>query len=515
MAEVLAIGNCRVSSDEQLKNNSLPRQRQLVEDMAKDLNVKLVRVWSGCVSAKVWTNINRKDLNEMLAECKKNRRIKYTIFDEPDRFIRAMMETGWFFVEFRKLGVEIKFATKPELNTNSAANTLMLLLEVFKAEGSNEERQHKSITGLTKALQDGRYPFQPKPGYIKGQIAGIHVINPKYGYIINDILHKVVEQLISPPEAVQEFNNSEYVTSGHHCPYKLDKFRLILTDPYYAGIVEMNKQVVYRNENGLHEPMITIKQHEKLLEIVNNHRKCQSGARKGGNPKYPMNTVTICEDCHGKFVGFDHTNGVTETIYERYRCRGRGCGKYLTRDEMHGQGKEVLNNMLLSDPMKKRLTEKLVKMWNRQEENATVEKANISREIIATEKDLNDKADAITDPSNAPIKERLLGMVEIGEKRAKDLRNKLDKIDKIKSDDKQRFLEFALSFINNLGTNFFGDLTQAQREMCKQILFPAGFCVSADKIVYTPEISPIYRLAGNKKDLSTAEKSLLVRVKRL
>ena len=55
----------------------------------------------------------------------------------------------------------------------------------------------------------------------------------------------------------------------------------------------------------------------------------------------------------------------------------------------------------------------------------------------------------------------------------------------------------------------------AQRKVCKQILFPAGFCVSSDKKVYTPEISPIYRLARNKKDLPSAEKSLLVRVKRL
>lgn len=513
MASIQAIGNCRVSSEEQLKNNSLPRQMQLVEDMAKNLNVELVRVWSGCVSAKVWTNIDRDDLNEMLAECKKNRRIKYAIFDEPDRFVRAMMETGWFFVEFRKLGVEVKFAAKPDLNTDNATNTLLLLLEMFKAEGSNEERQHKSIAGLTKAIEEGRYPFHPKIGYAEGCKAGVHIIDPQHGCIIKDILYRVAERLISPSEAVKEFNDSEFVKSGKHCPYKLDKFRLILTDPYYAGIVEMSKQVNKRNENGLHEAMITITQHQRLLEIVNNKHKCQKGARKGGNPKYVMNRVTVCEECAGKYVGFDHTNGKTNKVYERYRCRG--CGKYMHMEYMHNQGREELNKMLLPEHIMKRLKNILGAMWDRQEQSASIEKANISREIKNIEKDLNDKAVSITDPSNALIKDRLLSMVETGESHIKKLRERLETIDQIRSNEKQGFLAFALKFIGNLGDSFFDNLTLAQREMCKQILFSAGFCVSPAGKVYTPEISPIYRLANNKKDLSNLEKSLMVRVKRL
>ena len=42
------------------------------------------------------------------------------------------------------------------------------------------------------------------------------------------------------------------------------------------------------------------------------------------------------------------------------------------------------------------------------------------------------------------------------------------------------------------------------------MLFPAGFWVDADKKVYTPEISILYRLASNKKDLPDTEKSSMV-----
>ena len=50
---------------------------------------------------------------------------------------------------------------------------------------------------------------------------------------------------------------------------------------------------------------------------------------------------------------------------------------------------------------------------------------------------------------------------------------------------------------------------------CKQLLIPAGFWVDENENGYTPEISVLYRLATNKKDLSELEKSFMVRVRRL
>ena len=89
-----AIALCRVSSDEQLKNNSLARQNEAVMRMAKKLNVTIPRnyVWSGSVSSKRGKNMKRKDLNEIYEVCKKDRLVKYVIVDEPDRFMRSIEE---------------------------------------------------------------------------------------------------------------------------------------------------------------------------------------------------------------------------------------------------------------------------------------------------------------------------------------------------------------------------------------------------------------------------------------
>lgn len=66
----------------------------------------------------------------------------------------------------------------------------------------------------------------------------------------------------------------------------------------------------------------------------------------------------------------------------------------------------------------------------------------------------------------------------------------------------------------SLATHFF-ELSREKQLVCKQLVFPAGFWVDENKKVYTPEISELYRLASNKKDLPETEKSLMVRVRRL
>lgn len=62
----------------------------------------------------------------------------------------------------------------------------------------------------------------------------------------------------------------------------MDKFRKIATDPFYAGITEISKQVKVRNEEALHEPLITQGQHKELLKMFADKKKNQTGPRKNG-----------------------------------------------------------------------------------------------------------------------------------------------------------------------------------------------------------------------------------------
>lgn len=337
----LAIANCRVSSLEQLLNNSLPRQHDSVFAAAEKLGAEIYHVWSGSVSSKAGTNVTRKDLKEMLEMCKQNKNIKYAIFDEYDRYMRSINEGPYFEVLFQLHGVKVWYASESDaFNGDDAMAKFMRVMSAFKAEGSNEERQRKSISGQSTALKEGRYPFHPKPGYMRGAKAAVPELHPVRGPALRNVLVRIAEHIVTPSKGLIELNNSDYTLE--RAPIKMDKFRKIATDPFNAGITEINKQVKVRNEEAKHQPLITLEQLHELERIFGMKKKNQLGPRKNGNPKFPLNTITAHDTClelknKGKFVGFDHGNGKNPNlVYEKYRCRS--CGLYLTREELHKKG---------------------------------------------------------------------------------------------------------------------------------------------------------------------------------
>ncbi|HSE29430.1 MAG TPA: recombinase family protein [Candidatus Saccharimonadales bacterium] len=514
--KVFAIANCRVSSIEQLLNNSLPRQESSVYAAAKELGVEIIKVWSGSVSSKKGSNVDRKDLEEMLNLCKKDKRIKFVIIDELDRFMRSILEIGYFLVLFKQQGVEVVFASQPNLKTDTAANTLLLMLEAYKAEGSNEERIHKSISGQTTALKDGRYPFHPKAGYMRGTNKGVPDVHPVRGIALREVFVRMAEHVVTPTEGLIELNKSDYTLE--RSPLKMDKFRKIATDPFYAGIVEINKQVKVRNENGEHEPLITFEQHEELLRIFDAKKKTQTGPRKNGNPKFPLNRITLHDTClelknKGKFVGYDHGNGKNPNlIYEKYRCRS--CGFYLTRAELHPKVAQLFKDNPINEDGAKDFIEALDVVWKKKEAQARQDSVRIGQKIKALSDDIDNRAIAAIDPSNIKIKPEILANIEKMKTQVEELKEELHSLEQKMDTDKDKFLKFAFNFASNMGDNFM-TITEENREKCKQIIFPAGFYMDADKNVYTPKISPLITLATTKKDTEVSKNVQMVRVTRL
>ncbi|HVI69261.1 MAG TPA: recombinase family protein [Magnetospirillaceae bacterium] len=510
----LAIATCRVSSVEQLENNSLNRQRAAVLKAAEDLGVKIPDDgwWVGSVSSKRGTNVDRKDLKEMLDRCKKDKGIKYLIVDEPDRFMRSINEAAYFEVSFERLGVKVWYASNPELNKGDLAAKLLKFTKYISAEGSNEERQTKSIAGQTKALAEGRYPFVPKPGYKRGYERGIHEIDTIRGPILKLYLEKIAAGLITPSQALVELNKTDFVKS--RSLYKMDKFRTILTDPYYAGIVEINKQVSLRNEHGLHEPLITKEQHLTLLKVMDAKKKNQGGPRKNGNPEYPMSNLISCDDCvnmrYGRLVGFTHSNGKNKALtYQKYRCRS--CGSYVTREKLHTKVENIFKNTPITSYGRKALLEALDIVWKQHEGDVRQEMIRITHKVNVLKTSIAQQVEAATDAANVSIREDILALIAKKKNEVSELEEKLDNLQNTADDDKERFLQFAWDFINNMGSKFLA-VSKENQIRCKNLIFPAGFNIDKNKIVYTPQVSILYSLIPNKKDLSKSEKSLLVRV---
>lgn len=508
--QIYSIALCRVSTSEQRLNNSLPRQERNVLIASEQLNAPIIKFWSGSVSSKSGTNVDRKDLKEMEEFCKKNKDVKYLIVDEPDRFMRSISEGFYFEVLFKQLGVKVWFASDPMLNTDDLHAKMLKFSKYFPAESSNVERIQKSINGQVDALRQGRYPFSPKPGYRKGKESGVQEIDEIKGPILRGVLLSIARHVTTPTTALRTFNHSEFM-SGRSV-YKMDKFRKIITDPFYAGILHIDKQVKYHNENGLHQPLITRQQHFEIVDLMNNKKKKQSGPRKGGNPKYPLNNLVSCDKCinanNGRIVGFDHGNGKNNSrVWEKYRCRS--CGIYVKREDLHIMLSEILDRYAYDSASSERLIKALAAVWKKNEGLRERDIERIERSIASLQQAISQQIEAITLPSNEPIRHELFDAISKKKNSISVSKNELASLSASADSDKQEFLSFAVNFIQDFGSIFL-NTTPENRVRCKQLLFPAGLRLNANKKLYTPQISPIITLMASKKDAVASNNSLMV-----
>ncbi len=500
-----AIVNCRVSTPEQLQNNSLNRQLDSIQKAAIKLGVKIAPngIWSGSVSSKAGTNILRRDLAEMVEYCKKHNSIKYLIVDEYDRFMRSVNEGAYFEVVFQQLGVKVWYAAESDaFNGDDAMAKFMRSMSGYKAEGSNEERQRKSVNGHRKALNEGRYTFPPKPGYMKSTEPGVHVPHPEQFKPMQQALKEVASRLYSPSEALKRLNMSVY--TKNKAPMKIDRFKHWLADPYYYGVVKIEKQINAENPIGKHKPMLTKLEFDNIQAILEANPTRQI-VKKKYNPEFPLNALLTHACCPGStFTGFVKNNGHGGK-YPKYRCSI--CKKEFHRDDINAAISEILSRYRINNKYKNRFISALKVVWNSKKQDNINQLRQISRDI----RELEDKKSKL-----------ILKLADVDDSISKDIEaeitniklqitSSLDRKGKLADyrKDLVRFTEYAFSYIENLSVKFWVNSFE-RRQRCQLLLFKGRIQYQTNKKVGTTNIPLIYRLATTKKDPENESESLLV-----
>lgn len=115
----------------------------------------------------------------------------------------------------------------------------------------------------------------------------------------------------------------------------------------------------------------------------------------------------------------------------------------------------------------------------------------------------------ILDTKSQKLKEGFTKRYELVEEEIKKKESLIESTTKSLELGRSDFLKFALEYIDNMGTHFF-ELPLEEVGVCKNILFPGGFWMGPDKIIYTPGISPLYRERAIKNGPSNSENALVV-----
>jgi hypothetical protein len=506
-----SIALCRVSTvKQQVIGTSLEAQEKRVYDAAQFLGADIEKFWSLSVSSRKGKNFKRRDLHEMLAYAKQFKRVQYIIVDEVDRFMRGIDEFYYWKLRFREeAGAKLIYAAKPGLTArDDIYSAFEEMIDVFKAEASNQERITKTTEKMQARIMAGYYPGQPKQGYQRTLQPGLHEPKQPEWDMLKLALNEVTSQQYLLHEALQRLNSKGYRTNTGR-QLQMDKFKTILIDPYYAGIVQ--KANWPSNKHGLHKAMITVEQHETLKQVVAGKKKVP---HKQFNKKYLLSNVMDCTECLGdetarfpKLVGYDHHNGKQgerRKYYEKYRCRT--CGKERTRKQVHDGLSDILAPLRLAREEQVELIDALRIVWKQDHQD--------NAHYIQT---LQTRSDELTDSKNSLVLAMATGKISEPdgnaalEKIKSDISDATDNIETAQNveHDFVEFVQFTLGFIDEL-QNEWWELDQQHLRWCKQLLFPDGFSVSRAGKVYTPTISEFYRVATMKKDSEEPSFSELV-----
>jgi DNA invertase Pin-like site-specific DNA recombinase len=495
-----AITLCRVSTPGQKRDGNLDPQIERVNKAADFLDADIVKRWEIAASSRKGKNIKRKDLLEMQEFCRHNKRVKYLIVDEVDRFMRSIDEYYYWKVKFKNIGIQLVHANKPGVDPDDQSAVFDELIDVYKAEQSNNERITKTPEKQMSKMRSGYYPFPPLPGYKKSNIKSLHDIDPSRFYLLQSAFKSVANGLATPNEALRRMNKEGYVTTGGN-PFDMEQFKRVAVKPYYAGIIQVSDWPV-ASEHGLHNHMITKLEHENLKVIISGKGKKFAVNKK--NPNYPMNE-TQCYDCYQaairqyKLTGYRNHNGKNKEqgsrhYYERYRCRG--CKTYFTKQELHDKVSVKLDNTVLDD--REQLIKELKNLWRSRVSTNQQKVVGLKAREYQIEQSQSKMAVEMASTDNETVKRAMVTAIESKEQEKLALQADIKTFSDVDTE-LEEFIAYSINYTEELKAKYWS-LDWDRRKRCELLLFPDGFFVTRQKKVYTPRVSAIYRDKTMKKE---------------
>ncbi|MDQ5963145.1 MAG: site-specific recombinase [Patescibacteria group bacterium] len=500
-----AIALRRISDRKQDDGHSLIAQKESTERTAEQLGLLLVKTWDEIRSSKRGKNFKRRDMEQMLKFCKQNRDVKYLLIDFVNRLMREVEILIYYKVLFNQMGVELYFCdpTQQHLNGGDQYSKLMLLLEAYKAETDNDSRAETTIARMKARYNAGYYISHPHQGYMKSDIAGLHVKDPERFGLLQKSGYLIIYEQYTPEQAVRWLSDHGYRTRGGK-KMDVNHYIELIQDRYFCGIIDIKKEGPLsdiKNVKGLHEPMFSVHEHEKLVAIIT---KRNPRIRQKHNPEYPVANLIRHLECkheelHSKFSGFAKDrgirNGKKRPKCPTYRCRT--CRREFSRQRLH-DGIETHMNSLEFLPDSATFKRALIKVWRNQRGSVIqrisileANKARIETDIIKT------AADYAKEPEGA-AKNALRLLLEDYEAKLENIKNDITTTQNVDMESED-FVKFAMNFTEELKEKWWS-ISFDERQGGEQILFNGEFYVDNSAKVHTPKLSTIYTLGTNKND---------------
>lgn len=491
-----AVVYTRVSTDEQAKNGlSLQGQKESALKYCADIGAEVENFFSDeGESAKT---ANRPKLLEALEYCKKNfKSVDYFVVWKFDRLARNTEDHLIIRATLKKFGIKICSVTE-HLEDDPTGRLMETILAGY-AQFDNEVRGERSSAGVKRRIEEGGWPHMAPLGYTNFTDS-LRRPTLKANETAPMIKSYLLEYL-KGGRNLREMNQYAWELgirskSGKRLSYQ--QSINILRNPIYAGLVL--SKMLSSPIQGLHEGLITLEQHEAIIEKLDGKKNGKSGAIFLAD--WPLrNGFLKCADCSNSLTGSAPRGRKKHyPMYSCTTCRARSVGHRVSvpREEVHKQFEMLLESITPNEIAMKLFREVVVKKWNNAHQDEKRRTSELQQKIDVLEKRRQTIIDKFLDGHLLP-EEKLEQSALVD---SELLRTKL-----LMSETAEHavnadvLINFGINMISNL-PKLWRIADTVERQRLQQAVFPEGLTYSFEhgfRTAVTGELYGVLEQLGQK-----------------
>ncbi len=370
-----AIIYTRVSTDEQAqKGYSLRDQAAKLEKYCIDRGIEIVNHFQDDYSAKTF---ERPEFKRLVSFVKKNKgKVNKLIVVKWDRFARNMEAALNMISLMLHYGVTVEAIEQP-LDDSIPENYLMKAFYLAAPQVENHRRSLNTISGMRKALKEGRWIGHAPFGYKNTRDENNKPILQK-----SDKAELVLEafELYATGLYEREILRKNLGLKGMNLSKQ--SFSEMLCNVLYCGKIKVR---AYKNEpeeivSGIHEAIVSEVLFEQAQLVSFNRKRLQAKNNKK-LVELPLRGVLICSKCGRNLTGSASIGCGGKYFY--YHCQS-GCKERYRADVAH----ESLNNWLESLSLKPEIASLYIEIM---EDLFKSEGKDRKSEIVQLEKQLKER----------------------------------------------------------------------------------------------------------------------------
>ena len=511
-----AVAYIRVSDDSQIDGESLDTQKAHIETYAERHGLDIVK-WFGDEGESAKTISKRADMMEMLKYCAARKgKVGYAVFYNMKRASRdAKSYYGDFKTVLEGLGMAVRSAT--EYIDDTPTGRFMEGMLVLNGQLDNEIKGKTTVDNMQSVAMQGWWQHGFLHGYdlvrIKVGVKKKHTTlkKNKNATVVASLFHAFANGGLTQSD-IKRMANERGLRNFKGKPLDDNGIHRMLTQPTYAGYI-CSKHTNYEMYEGKHigEAIVDLDTFQRVQQQLSSTSRTRSGIKMViNNEQYPLKRFMLCFNCIKPLYASSPKTGGGKSHSPRYHCARKSCRGIVP--SMKAETANELFSKLLKDIQPEESTIKLYReILNRtamrQLDNLNNRIGTLRSSLTSLESERNTAMRRWNSGSMSDSdKDGLLASIDVDRLEKREQLEALEEQQSIK----RTQIDYIMNFMGN-AHKLWVDADVEMRQRFQSIIFPEGVVLDTKNIQFgTSLISPLYRYAPIKKDLSMSDKSLVV-----